>query len=525
MCLQKEKTMKTPLIITTVIAILSLTCALVFVFLMRVAQRRKKSLERQLSEAKSRLSKAEAFVQDSTRTRQTLSDNYDSLKKKYDRVFRLAYSDAGTDLPNRQKLAESFEDAKQQRMDGEEIGLAMFAFRGESEAGPSLLGRNNTEMKQEILQRLRNAKNDDDEIAILSDDAFAMLTRKIIHRADYESKIDKLFKMLALPMMNNGVETEPFVYGAVTIAPDDGDTMQLLDMNLGLAIAEAVKRSAEHGESWYCFYSADMAQETIDRMNFQAAVTDAVRAGSVEYPLIPRKMLAAGAAEQLAISPMLKTPDGVTGGAQLFAYLDNSGLAMVVYEAMLQRACECLHRFAEMGINDVRIAIPVSERVFGNREFIKTAYDALQTLDADLRRVVFELPEQAVIRNLRRAAGKMQKLSAFGVRFTLETDGIPAIPAKELVQLPISYWKLRNCDVPAPDDEDGTRTLSIVAQTAHLFGVKLIGTGVNSREQEASSEACGLDIAQGMLYGEAMGAELIGHMIMATRNESRGSVE
>ena len=61
-------------------------------------------------------------MQDSTRTRQTLSDNYDSLKKKYDRVFRLAYSDAGTDLPNRQKLAESFEDAKQQRMDGEEIG-------------------------------------------------------------------------------------------------------------------------------------------------------------------------------------------------------------------------------------------------------------------------------------------------------------------------------------------------------------------------------------------------------------------
>ena len=515
--------MKIPLIIMTVVAIGALISSFIFVLRMNAAQHRAQSLERQLNEAKSRLVKSEAYGQENAQAKDTLTDSYDTLKKKYERMRKMAYIDAGTDLPNRQKLSESFAAAKKQCPEGEEIGLAMFAFRGEADAGPSLLGRNNTEMKQETLQRLRGALNEeDDEIAVLSDDAFAVLTRRIKHRTDYESKIDKLFKLLALPMMSNGVEVEPIVYGAVCVAPEDGDTMQLLDMNLGLAMAEAVKRAAEHGESWYCFYTKELAQTTIDKMSFQTAVTDAVRAGAVEYPLIPRKQFDGGVIEQMAVSPMLKTAVGVVGGDQLFSCLDNSGLTMVVFEAMLQRAVECLRRFTEMGINNARIAIPVSERVFGNREFIKTTYDALQDLDADLRRVTFELPEQAVSRrNLKKAKSKLQKLTAFGITFTLETEGIPAIPAKELVNLPIAYWKPVNGDVPEPGDTEAEHTLSIVAQTAHLFGVKLIGTGVNSKEQEEAAEECGLDIAQGTLYGEAMGVELIGHMISAMKNDNR----
>ena len=505
----------------TVVAILSLLCALVIALQLRLGKRRIRSLERQLGDARSRLADAEAFGKENAQAKSAITDDYDSLKMKYERIRRIAYTDAGTDLPNRQKLTESFEDAKSKCAEDEEIGLAMFAFRGDSDGGLSLLGRNNTEMKQEILQRLRGALNgEDDEIAVISDDAFAVLTRRIQHRTDYESKIDKLFKLLALPMMNNGVEIEPNVYGAVTVAPTDGASMQLLDMNLGLAMAEAVKMASEHGESWYCFYSKELAQATIDKMSFQASVTDAVRAGAVEYPLIPRKHLADGAAEQLAVSPMLKTADGVVGGEQLFECLDNSGLAMVVFEAMLNRAGECLRRYAEMGIHDVRIAIPVSERVFGNREFIKTTFDALQLLDPELRRFTFELPEQAVTRNLGRAMTKMQKLSAFGIHFTLETNGIPVIPVKELTELPISYWIVKGISVPEDEDSEEDHILSVIVQTAHLFGAKLIVTGVNTREQEEIAEELGLDIAQGTLYGEAMGAELVGHMIMATRSES-----
>ena len=275
--------MKIPLIIMTVVAIGALISSFIFVLRMNAVQHRAQSLERQLNEAKSRLVKSEAYGQENAQAKDTLTDSYDTLKKKYERMRKMAYIDAGTDLPNRQKLSESFAAAKKQCPEGEEIGLAMFAFRGEADAGPSLLGRNNTEMKQEILQRLRGALNEeDDEIAVLSDDAFAVLTRRIKHRTDYESKIDKLFKLLALPMMSNGVEVEPIVYGAVCVAPEDGDTMQLLDMNLGLAMAEAVKRAAEHGESWYCFYTKELAQTTIDKMSFQTAVTDAVRAGAVQ---------------------------------------------------------------------------------------------------------------------------------------------------------------------------------------------------------------------------------------------------
>ncbi|MBR6019289.1 MAG: EAL domain-containing protein [Lachnospiraceae bacterium] len=513
--------MKPALIMAIVFAIATVVVAFVFAMKLRVAQSRLKSGEKQLNELKSRLARAEAFGQENSQAKTAMTDNYETIRKKYERLRRLAYYDAGTDLPNRLKLTESFEAAKKKCAEGEEIGLAIFAFRSESDAGLSFLGRNNTEMKQEILQRLRGALNsEDDEIALLGDDAFAVLTQRIVHRVDYESKIDKLFKLLALPMMNNGVETEPIVYGAVTVAPEDGNTMQILDMNLGLAMAEAVKQSAEQGECRYCFYTEEIAKNAIDRMGIQAAVTDAVRAGAVEYPLIPRKMLSGGAIEQLAVSPILRTQEGVVGGDTLFGYIDQSGQAMVVYEAMLVRAGEFLHRFAEMGITDVRIAVPVSERMFNNREFIKTTYDALQNQEPDMRRVTFELPEQVVMRNLRRSKEIMRKLEAFGVCFTLDTEGLPIVPAKELAEMPVVYWRAQSIAVPEPGDEETAKLLSAVAQTAHQFGAKLICAGMNTREQETLAKECGLDIAQGALYGEAMGAELVGHLMTALRNES-----
>ena len=182
--------MKIPLIILTIIAIAALIVAFIFVMEKRIAQQKVNVLSKQLAEVKAKLADEEAFSRENVAARDNLADNYDALKRKYERARRLAFTDPGT----------------------------------------SLLGRNNAEMKQEILQRLRSAVNeDDDEIAVLNDDAFAVLTRRILRRADYESKIDKLFKLLRLPMMNNGVDIAPVVYGAVTVAPEDGDTMQLLE--------------------------------------------------------------------------------------------------------------------------------------------------------------------------------------------------------------------------------------------------------------------------------------------------------
>ena len=500
------------------LAIGSMVCAAVFAVRSRMWQRALRSMERQFTELKTKLGRAEQLGKSTEQTKDALTEDYEQLRKMYQKVLKIAYTDANTDLPNRQKLVEEFDSAKEQLNEGEEIGLAVYSVYSDTESVTGPFGRSDTEMKQEILQRLRSSISEEDDLAAaLGEDSFALLTKRIQHRRDYEGKLDKLFKMLTLPMMSGGVEVTPVVYGAVAVAPGDGDTMQLLEMNLGLAMSAAKRRGLENGESAYCFYSPNLAKEAMNRMSFQASVTEAVRAGRLEYPLTPRMNLAEGTAEQLVISPVLQTPDGPVGGRTLLELVDGTGLTMVVYEAMLNLAADCLHRFAELGLTGIRVAVPVTERMFGNREFVKEAYDCLATLDADTRNVLFELPESVLTKNAKKADDRIRKLCNFGVHFTLETAGFPNVPVGSAAQLPIDYWR----PVGAPEDfggEDGSDgLLKALADAAHAYGAGLILTGVNDKAQEDTARRTGVDVVQGSLYGEAMSTELAVKLLTALR--------
>ncbi len=506
--------MKIALIITVLIAIAALIATAVFIDRWKSAMQAVGKCEKELAETAGSLKKTEAAYREAAQTRDRLANVCDELKTRYEKANRMAYYDTNTDLPNRQQLAELFAEEISKNIDGEEIGLAMFEFRDEDASAVTLLGRNNAEMRQEVVQRLRSSMNEeDDSLVCLSEDAFAVLTRRVVHRKDYVGKIDKLFKLLSLPMMNNGAEVFPTVYGAVVIAPEHGTTMQLLDMNLGIAMEEAMSGQG----SAYCFYSQEMAARAMNRMAHQAMVTEAVRAGLLEYPVTPRVRLAAGRAEQMVITPMLQTPEGRLVGADFMKEIDDSGLAMLVYEAMLHHACEELRRYQEMGIADVRCVIPVTDRMFANREFIKTTYDVLQTLELDLRKVIFEVSEKAVMKSTADAADRMRKLANFGVRFVLETSGLPRIPTGELQRLPFDAWLLTGWAPENCTAEEATEILSVVSQTAHRMEVDVILPDVHAEETAALAADCGIDLAQGGLFGDAMSGELAGRLLTAMK--------
>ncbi|MCR5085794.1 MAG: EAL domain-containing protein [Lachnospiraceae bacterium] len=506
--------MKTSLIIAVSIAIAALVGDAVFYERWRIAYRTAKKRTGERDEAEEQLRRTRAMYEDVSGQRDRLAENADELRERSDKLARLAYRDIDTDLPNRAYLADAFSEAIGKLLPGEEIGLAMFEFRDERANIMSLLGRNQAEMRQEIVQRLRSAMNEEDDSLIsLSDDAFAVLTRRIAHRRDYAGKIDKLFKLLLLPVMSNGTEVTPLVYGAVVISPEDGDTMQLLDMNLGIAMQEAVAA----GESGYRFYTPEMAAEAMKRMSLQAMVTESVRTRRMEFRMTPRASVASGRAEWLVVTPSILTQEGRYEGDALLAGIDESGLAIVVYEAMLNRVCEDLRRYSEMGIRDVMCVIPVTDRMFLNREFIKTTYDVLQHLELDMRRVLFEVTEAAAERNVADAVERMRKLSNFGIRFVLKTSGMPGIAVDALCQMPLDAWFLQNPAIPGNCGEQEQNVLAALAQSAHAFGAALAISGVNTKETEAVAVSCGVDIVQGELYGGAMSEELAGKLLTALR--------
>ncbi len=468
--------------------------------------------ETDLDKAEVRANQAEDLYRNCNRTREMTEQELETLKQQYGKVSKLAYTDMNSDLPNSRMLTEAFDKAI--RTVGPStgaIGVAMFEFRNPNESGVGFFSRSHAELKQEMIQRLKSAQNEADDLLVsMTDNAFALMTEHVSMRKDYEGKIDKLFKMLTLPLMSNGVEILPVVYGAVTIAPTDGNSMQLVMMNLGLAMDEAMTQK----DSTYCFYKPDMAKKVMDEMERQGAVTEAIRNDKLEYLLTPQVNLASGRSDIFALTPMLGNGVNIVG-SELLKMLDNSGMSIVVYENMLRKVCEYLQQYTEQGYTDICITVPVTDRMFQNREFIKTTYDVLQNLEIDMQRVRFELTACAITKNPKEAADKMRKMTNFGVRFVLKTEGIPEVPAWLLMNMPIAAWKLTKVRQDGLDSDEFSRLLSVYVNTAHSFRADIICSGVDDPIQEELLRGCGMDYAEGRLYGGAMTEELIGGYLAA----------
>jgi PAS domain S-box-containing protein len=146
------------------------------------------------------------------------------------------------------------------------------------------------------------------------------------------------------------------------------------------------------------------------------------------------------------------------------------------------------------------VSVNVSAVQLSEPDFAEDVARALTHSGLPPNRLILELTETAVLKDLEASAAQLTELRAMGVHVALDDFGVGQSPLTLLSRLPFTIVKIDRTFVANVHERAHDAVVSrIVIGAAHTLGLRVCAEGIEVREQAQQLVAMGCDYAQGYL--------------------------
>ena len=430
-------------------------------------------------------------------------------KKAEEMIYHQAYHDLLTGLPNRLLFKDHLALAiAQAKRSGDRLAvmfLDLDRFKRVNDTLGHVIG---DQLLQNVAARLAACVREGDTLARFGGDEFTLLLPRVTDRDGVENIARKLNAVLQRPFHLGGQEIHTGTSIGIAIYPDDGDQMDALIKNADIAMYAA----KANGRDGFTFFSATRDGLYSRRLGLEAEMRTGIQAGQfvVYYqPLVETETGRVVAVEALA--RWMHPERGLIMPDEFIPVAEESGLICSLGASLLRIACgEALDWRDDNGA-PLPLSVNLSACQIDQDDFVAMVTRTLDEVGFDPHRLILEITETAMMRNLDRNKEKLRTISALGVRIAIDDFGTGYSSLGYLRQLPIDTIKIDRSFVNDVTDLPAhaaiVRALILIARG---LGLGLVAEGVESNAQLAflRENECGR--CQGFLFGQpAPAAEIV----------------
>jgi EAL domain-containing protein (putative c-di-GMP-specific phosphodiesterase class I) len=182
---------------------------------------------------------------------------------------------------------------------------------------------------------------------------------------------------------------------------------------------------------------------------------------------------------------------------------EDSGLIVPISAWVLDSACRQLARWAcDSASIHLHLSINISARQFHQPDFVEQVKSALLRHGVNPERIMLELTETLLLKNVDKAIQTMKALKEFGVGFSIDDFGIGYSSLSYLKRLPLDEIKIDRSFVrDIADDPDDRAIVQAIISLAHGLGLQVVAEGVETEAQRDFLAARDCHSYQGYLFG------------------------
>ena len=440
-----------------------------------------------------------------------ISTDISERKHNEARIYRLAFFDALTDLPNRASLLDHLRRALLGSARTRKCGALMFCdldnfkYLNDSQghaAGDMLL--------QAVARRLEHCVREADMVARLGGDEFVILIHPVEDTREgaasqAETVASKVVAAMAAPFQLAEMSYSVSVSVGVTTLCGTIDTVEST-----LRQADAAMYQAKAcGRNTYRFHDPEVQAAWSARAELENGLRRAMRDG--EFVLHYQPQLDRGnrviGAEALV---RWRLPNGkLLYPAEFIQATEESGLIIELGRWILQTACAELARWQRWpDTAGLTLSVNVSARQFTEPDFVPMLQQIFDETGVQPSGLKLELTESLVVSDFTHTAQTMTTLKQRGISFSLDDFGTGYSSLAYLRKLTLDQLKIDHSfmrDV-LTDQNDASIVRSIIALGDSL-GLQVIAEGVETPGQRQFLSDAGCFIYQGFLYQHALSAE------------------
>lgn len=256
----------------------------------------------------------------------------------------------------------------------------------------------------------------------------------------------------------------------------------------------------------------------IGRAEIESALRRAILADEIEAHFQPIIDLRSGrimGAEALArwTHPEM----GSISPAEFIPIAEETALIVPLGRRILENACLEAHNWQNKTLDGCAISVTVniSSRQFQDDSLFDSVVAALAISGLEPQNLVLEITEKTMLQDTPAAIEKTALLKDIGVRLAIDDFGTGYSSLSYLQRFPIDILKIdkpfidRICD--GGPDAALTRAIIILG---HLFNLKTLAEGIESREQADVLQDLGCDLGQGYHFARPLTPEKISDFIL-----------
>jgi diguanylate cyclase (GGDEF)-like protein/PAS domain S-box-containing protein len=422
----------------------------------------------------------------------------------------LALRDPVTGLSNRRAFTERVADGLAARGDDGGSLVVLVCDLDDFKAVNDRLGHAaGDQLLAHVAQLLVAELGPGDTVARTGGDEFAALLE---HRTTEEAEevAQRVVASLRRPVRVGDTVVEP------------GASVGLAQGDVGRTSAEEVLRNADvamywakdRGRSTYAVYDPAVHEQAIDRLMLRSDLQRAIRTDELRLVFQPTIDLRSGDVRGFEALCRWDHPlRGVISPSEFVPIAEETGMVHALDSWVLVEACRVGAALQREDFTPT-IAVNVSSAQLSTPEFVVDLLAALDQSGLSPDRLLLEITETSVLRDVERVIPRLAALRTLGVRVAVDDFGTGYSSLAYLSRLPLDVLKIDKSFVDRVlSDAQGASVAQAVLDMSNSLGLTTVGEGVESPDQATWLREAGCTLGQGYLWSRPVNREDIDAML------------
>ncbi|ARS49998.1 EAL domain-containing protein [Pseudomonas sp. KHPS1] len=363
------------------------------------------------------------------------------------------------------------------------------------------------ELLRVVAQRIRGSLRERDIIARFGGDEFCVVA-SLDSNAAPRVLAQRILEQMKEPISLTGRRIVMTTSVGISLFPQDGNSAEELLKHADLALYQ----SKGSGRNVVHFFNPHLKQKASFELQLEEDLRQALQQDNglmlFYQPIID---LRSGALSKLEALVRWHHPlHGLLTPERFIAIAEANGFIDQLDDWVLRRACHDLNSLEHMGYPGLKIAVNCSALNLANDQLPGRIEQHLQATRCPAQCLELEVTESALLSNINRAIGLLERIRALGVCLSIDDFGTGYSSLAYLRRLPLDTLKIDRSFIQdlANSNQDREIVHAIIAM-AHALHLKVVAEGVETGEQLAFLQDRGCDQVQGYLFSKPLPLEEI----------------
>lgn len=417
-------------------------------------------------------------------------------------VFRLAYTDSLTSLPNRAALNRFLEElvSTKNKNDETRFGLFFLDLDRFKNINDSLGHAAGDQLLIDVSQRLKLSVGVQGQVYRFGGDEFVMVITLSTRYEELKTLAENVLYVMAEPVKVAGHKLRILPSIGICRYPQDGQSISGLLEN-----ADAAMYIAKAHQSGYCFYdrkmSTSISESVKERMGLENDLVTALKNDEFELYFQPR--VSCLNMKVVGVEALIRwhhPSRGMVPPDKFIGIAEETGQIIDLGNWVLMAAMNQQRQWQELGIQ-IPVSVNISARQFSANDLLANVSDALKKTGCDPQMIELEITESMLVGEPDAVHATLQQLSAMGLGLALDDFGTGYSNLAYLQKYPLDCLKI---DKVFLADRKRSMLLGTILNMGKVLGLSIVAEGVETAAQADWLIARSCDQMQGFYFSKPL---------------------